>query len=601
MNGEAPSNRSIDALFTKARAARIVAIDLGRRGKVLTEIDAGELPALRAALRIREGEQDFHCMCMGTLAVELRGRFRTLGTVTYHHGVSVRFSDWRSDAWLEDGPALALLLASRGIEDPLREIERDEVLRREGADARRVWEEAIPRALRASVAHLEVDGMGLPKRPSAHEAEDALALLRADHGDDEAVARVLFAWLAAGRGPWSGYPSYEELPMHLLRAMPFEAVLAAALGLDDRLLGAAARYFGAHELVTFQKRMLGDVPARFFDRARPIVAASGVEDDLARWDHAARVARMARDARRPRPPYHLAEGTVVGESLDGPLSCLAAIGEQLFSCDVQTIVRFDPESVVPTVIARASEHFVVLAAGTRLTFGTMNAGDVHWFDGERVLPLAKGQACPVEMAAYGNRVAWLNRDAPGGRAIVIARHGNELARATHEVVRTIERLPASTWSLGLGPEHAFWVQEAFNGSGEIRRASIEGGAIETLAQIAKLGPSMASPRLVFSEHELLVGLPDGVIAIDAGGRTRRIVEAGSPIRAIAADESHIALIVGEDGTKDPPWSFAAAPRAGGRARVLASFARAPYHRHPLVIARGHAVTTLGDRIIAAPL
>lgn len=594
MSDDAPTNASLDALFAKARSARVATVEAQPR--VLAELEAGELPELRAALRIREGGEDFRCMCLGTLSVELRGRLLPLGTLSYHHGVSLRSPGWRSDAWLEDGPGLFRLLAARGVEEPLRGYEREEEARRLAAQARAEWVAAVPRALATMMSTLE-GGPGLfPKRPSASELSAALDALRAEHGGDVEVARTLLTWLAAGRGPWSGFASYEELPMHLLRALPVGAVISAATdaSLDDASLRAAARHFAAHELVTFAKRTLADVPAGFFERARPVVARTGIADDLSRLEHAARVAEAARRARVPRPPFRIEGGcTVVGRSLDGPLTSLVAHGDALVSCDVRTIVRFDPPSVTPVTLALASESFVVLAAAARVWFATMNDGTVHAVQGDRVVEIAREQRVPVEMAACGERVAWLCRDSPGGPSVAIA-HGEE-------IVRTVSALPAGAWGLALGDTHVLWIEGGWNGGGVVRRAAIDGGEVETLASVPSLGPSMGSPRLVFSEGELLIALPDHVLAIDASGRAARIAGSSRPIRAIAADARHIALVLGEESDRDPPWSIAVLPRAGGAPREVATFARAPYHRHPLVLARGLACTLSGDRVIAAPL
>ncbi|MCB9596575.1 MAG: hypothetical protein H6719_27875 [Sandaracinaceae bacterium] len=588
MTADAPTNASIDALFASARSARV--LTTGPEARELLAVSAEELPELRATLRIREGGQDFHCMCIGTLSVELG----SVGRLTYHHGVSVRMSAWRSDAWLEAGPALLSWLAARGVEAPLRDYEAEEARRREAEAAFEVWRAATPPCLTESIATLGGDGM-MPRRPRADEVAAALDDLRAEVGDDAAVARRLLAWLARGKGPWSGYASYEEVPMTLLHGLPADAVIAAAgdPGLGEAELVAAARHFASHDLVAFGKRVLGDVPPELLDRMRPFVVRGKVEDDLRRFDHAIAVARAAREARAPRPPYRVEGGcVVVGESLDGPLSGLVAVGDALFSCDVKTLLRFEPESVRPTAIAEASEHFVVLAAASRAWFATMNAGVVHALGDDGVTPIVDGQRVVVELAAYGDRVAWVERDSAGGPTVSVA-DANGRLRAFGPL--------ANAWSLALGDEQVYWLAGGWNGDGEIWRAPIDGGPAASFARVPSLGPSMATPRVVFSEGELLVALPDRVLAFDPSGRSRSLLVSKAPLRAIAADAQHLAFVVGAPGGADSPWSLAVAPRAGGPLEAVGTFARAPYYRHPLVLARGAACTVAGDRVIAAPL
>jgi hypothetical protein len=127
-------------------------------------------------------------------------------------------------------------------------------------------------------------------------------------------------------------------------------------------------------------------------------------------------------------------------------------------------------------------------------------------------------------------------------------------------------------------------------------APIETGEIKTLAKIESFGHSMGTPRVVFSEGELFVAMPDRVIAIDRNGQSRQVAKSNLPIRAMAIDGGRIALLIGKD---DKPWSFAVVDN--GKTRELGSFSRAPYFRHALVIARDHVCTTVGDRILGASI
>jgi hypothetical protein len=585
---EVPSHGALTKLFAKARSARVLTVHGGER---LVELRKDELEELREALAIHEGEPPFHCMCAGTLVIDLRGLLGSIGRITYHHGMSVRMSSWGSDARLVHGPRLLELLAARGIQEPLRAYERERAAAQVALEAREQWEAATPALLRPLLLELETGPMGLPRRWSPADVDRALSHVAPGEAD-EVIAGVLFRWLSMGRGPWSGYASYEETPMELLRGLPSDAVLRAALDPthDDATLAAIARHYAAHEMVSFRKRVLADVPEVLFTRARAIVARTGTEDDLARLDHAIAVSAQARAARAPRAPRAQYGYVVLGESLDGPLSGLAALADQsLISADVRTVVRFEASSVAPLALAEAREHFVLIAGGDRVAFATMNEGEVHTTDGERITRIAEHEPVPVELASDGPYVAWLNRDAPGGRAIRIAGpHGT----------RTIGPL-ADAWSLVAGGGRLAWLAQGWSSSGQLFVLELAHDREPTrLAGVPLLGPSMGSPRMAIEGDEVLIALSDHVLAIDRAGRARRALEARSPIRAIAADARHIALIVGED---DAPWSLAVAPRTGGHARTLASFARRPYDRHPLVIARGLACTLLGDRVIGAPL
>jgi hypothetical protein len=259
------------------------------------------------------------------------------------------------------------------------------------------------------------------------------------------------------------------------------------------------------------------------------------------------------------------------------------------SCDVRTVVRFDPESVVGRPIAEASEHFVVLAAGTHLWYGTMNAGEVHVISEAGTRRIATGQAVPVEMVAHGERVAWLNRDSPGGATIAVA---------TSEDLLSSLVAGSGAWNLTIDAEYVYWMRGGWNSGTELWRAKLGSGAGERLASVPEIGPSMATPRWIASQGELLVTSKDEVLVVHRAARATRLCRSPGPLRAIAANTTTIALLVGED---DRPWLLATLPRSGGVPRIIASFQRAPYHRHALVLSRGHACIPIGDRIYAAPI
>lgn len=584
--GEAPTRTSIDELFDGARSAVIRArapmtIDPAK-GPVLLEVKAEELALLRDTLRIIESDERFHCMCKGDYAIELRGRLLSKGMVSFHHGISVRLAGWISDAKLEDGPALFRFLAERGIEEPLRLYEAGLVADQERNHQRERWTNGVPAALRATFDRLERDQSG----PRLEAALEAL-------GGDSAAARELFQWLALGQGPWSGYPAYESLPLKLLGAMPAGPLVeAAGLDLSDAEVKGATRYFGSHDVVSFRKSLLGELPPALFDRARPLwkaaLPADDVEDVMHRFEHMVRLAADTRESKTRRAPYRHGACLVFGESVDGPLSGLAALADgTLVSVDVKRILRFLPGTVAGVLVAEASEHFVVLgAADDRIVWATMNAGEVHQQRGKRpVERIAAGQRVPVELTVSGENTAWISRDAPGGNQITTPAGPLAQVSGIHSLVSD--------------HEHVYFFHGGFAG-GTIERVAWVGGAVEEVCSVPDMQYSaMGTPMLASSRGEMLLGVKKELRAYDLHtGKSRVLLKTPLPIRAVAADSERIVLLIGDE---DEDWFFAAAPRDGGAVEKLASFPRAPYHRHRLVIARDHAITVSNDRLIATPL
>jgi hypothetical protein len=156
-------------------------------------------------------------------------------------------------------------------------------------------------------------------------------------------------------------------------------------------------------------------------------------------------------------------------------------------------------------------------------------------------------------------------------------------------------------SLTSDATHVYFIEGGFRG-GTIHRVAWAGGKVEKVVAIPDLEYSVdASPRYSVWGHELFVAIKKEVRAIELEtGKSRVLLRAPHPVHAVRADETHIALVMGEE---DEDWFLGATPRreSGDGVRKLASFRRAPYHKHPLLIARGHAVTLSNDRIIAAPL
>lgn len=560
MDGADPSNASMDALFGGSLRAviRVRAQDVidPTEGPVLLEVETEELAELRGTLTIIDPVERFHCMCKGDYAIELHGLLHPIGVVSFHHGISLRIDGWNSDAKLAVGPAFFDFLAKRGITEPAEAYERD------------------------LVAQVDRE-LGVERWTSAKPDLDAL-------GRDAASARALFHWLAFGKGAWSGYPSYEDEPLKLLEKFPAEVLIEAASATDltEEELRGAARYFGSHEVVSFRKSLLGDIPESFWNAARAMwqwLEPEDVEDVMHRFEHAVRLSSDRRAAKTRRVPYRSAEWTVFGESIDGPLSNLVALADgTLVSVDIKQILRFAPGSIAGRLVAEASEHFVVLAAsGARIAWGTMNAGEV-FSDRERI---AVDQKVPVDITAAGERTAWISRDAPGG----------------HEV-RTPEGVLAKVsgiHSLHSDATHVYFINGGFNG-GTIQRVAWERGIVEKVCTISDFVYTVdAKPAYEISRGELLVPVQKEIRAYDlASGKSRVLIRAPHRVYAIRATETHLAIVMGDE---DKAWFVASAPRTGGKVKKLACFSRAPYHRHPLVIARGHAIILSDARIVGVPL
>jgi tetratricopeptide (TPR) repeat protein len=116
-----PAQRDLDRVLP--RVTRVCVRGGGTlRGKALPteellDVTAPEsLRALRGCLRVLEDPRTFkHCSCLGGPTLELFGGTDLLAVIGLHHGQAIRWSRWKHDAVLWDGPALTAWLTAQGL------------------------------------------------------------------------------------------------------------------------------------------------------------------------------------------------------------------------------------------------------------------------------------------------------------------------------------------------------------------------------------------------------------------------------------------------------------------------------------------------------
>lgn len=97
--------------------------DTGKEKILAEEVDPGKIQQLIDSLRIDEDGTGFQCLCCGNPTFEFyRGR-KLKVTLGYHHGISIRWSRWTSDALLDTNSQEAILswLDRHGVTEPRKE------------------------------------------------------------------------------------------------------------------------------------------------------------------------------------------------------------------------------------------------------------------------------------------------------------------------------------------------------------------------------------------------------------------------------------------------------------------------------------------------
>ena len=220
----APREADLDRLFFGAIQFRLFSDGvLGGEpssGQVL--LDCAGLEDLRRLRQLlRFGRTGFHCMCLGSLALEISGVEGRKAVLGLHHGISFRWDGvWHSDATLADPRGLADFFAERGCALIRNELHENERQAQESRERRQRWWAAAPRGM-PSLEELGYQGGPIPPEGKAR-ARQALKdgyPVRAD------AVRALLHWHAHGLGPWNTFAGYEELVEDLLEDYPLAELL----------------------------------------------------------------------------------------------------------------------------------------------------------------------------------------------------------------------------------------------------------------------------------------------------------------------------------------------------------------------------------------
>jgi hypothetical protein len=267
-----------------AKADKLVVLESPRQGaKVLFEsAERRDLDALKSALKVESPEQFLHCMCDGTPALVLFAKGEKIGQITNHHAKLIRCSLWKSDATLVDAEALLKWFDDRKVPGPRKEYELGLKLQKEANEAERKWLAAMPPALRP---HWATSKRSIPFEPDLAPLRKALEAQVADKNER---ILALFSWYGSGRGPWSGFPAYEDIAEKLLLDYRTPELLAAVEGkeLNRTQIEGVARLFGGWTFSQHRPNDLKLLPPKLKTQLLKHSQASDDEDKRARANRA---------------------------------------------------------------------------------------------------------------------------------------------------------------------------------------------------------------------------------------------------------------------------------------------------------------------------
>ena len=233
-----------------------------------------------------EPSEPFHCMCIGDLLIDLCARDDQCTRLTLHHGESIRWDGWSSDARLRDGRRAVEWLADHGVVKPLRDYEAEGSQRLAAADAKRRWRLAMPPCLRAFLPGVMSDFFSFQATKEEMVAMDRA--LQSAYESSEGVVINLLGWFGQGEGPWSGFPAYEQMAEKLVLRHPTTVILRAlsAGELTTDQLEGAARLFSSFTFHKERGQDLGIVPSDLRARLETHMRAARLADNRDRFKRA---------------------------------------------------------------------------------------------------------------------------------------------------------------------------------------------------------------------------------------------------------------------------------------------------------------------------
>lgn len=276
---------ALDSVLQQAYVVRVSSVNgVGAVGEIRVDLsDPAESARLRTAMAV-ESLPGFHCMCLGDVRFEVFDRSGgRLAVVVLHHGATLRWGQWESDAVLADGRLLLAWLAGHGMPGPMHQFEAAGIRARERTDEERDWLAAMPAGLEGladRILDLSRTG-GSPSPELLAELIDQLHLTIP--GLVERVLALL-NWYGSGSGRCSGYPVHEGVPGELLGRVPIADLLAALVDprAEERHDAGAVRHLVGWKTRPRQKRDVARVPEPLRARLLAHAGRSGDSDKQGR-------------------------------------------------------------------------------------------------------------------------------------------------------------------------------------------------------------------------------------------------------------------------------------------------------------------------------
>jgi hypothetical protein len=225
----APSNEGLKKLFVDVHQVIIkdggVYEDKALYDEILLTISRpDDIQTFHQLLGINEHRIGFYCMCLGTYAIELYNDDGLKATIGFHHGISIRYNKWNSDAELANSDELLSFLAVQGFTKPL--ADRLEEKRNQESDrvAARKWLDAAPKCFHKYQKQIYDSDTSC--------SSSLISDLNLEIPNRQKQIISLLQLFGKTEKFWTGYPAYEELPNDILKTFELKDIIEAYIQSD---------------------------------------------------------------------------------------------------------------------------------------------------------------------------------------------------------------------------------------------------------------------------------------------------------------------------------------------------------------------------------
>ncbi|MFE3526886.1 hypothetical protein ACFXOD_35965 [Streptomyces sp. NPDC059161] len=276
---------ALDSVLQQSHVVQVSSVSgLGVDEEIRVDLsDPAESAQLRTAMAV-ESLPGFHCMCLGDVRFEVFDRAgERLAVVVLHHGATLRWGQWESDAVLADGRLLLAWLDGHGMPGPMRQFEADRLRAEEGAEEGRNWLAAMPAGLEGTTDRI-LDLSRTGGRPSPGLLAELTDRLQLTFPDPVERVLALLDWYGSGSGRCSGYPVHEGVPGELLGRVPIADLLAGLADprAEERHDAGAVRHLVGWKTRPRQKRDVAGLPEPLRARLLAHARRSGDSDKQSR-------------------------------------------------------------------------------------------------------------------------------------------------------------------------------------------------------------------------------------------------------------------------------------------------------------------------------